>query len=50
MEIFLYLNHREIVAEVAEQHGIILSIASSRSDREELSNWLREHIAIIGRD
>lgn len=34
METYLYLNQREIVAEVADQYEIILSVASSRIDRE----------------
>ena len=50
METFLYLNQHEIVTEVADQYGIILAVASSRIDREEFTNWLRDHITAIGRD
>jgi prophage maintenance system killer protein len=46
MDIYLYLNKREIVAEVVDQYEVIPSVASSRIDREKFTQWLTEHIAV----
>lgn len=44
MEVMLVLNGYEIEADVNEQEKIILSIASSQMLREELVNWLEQHL------
>ena len=45
MAVFLLLNGYRIVAEVDEQETLILGVASTAVDREELAAWLREHCA-----
>ncbi len=44
MEIFLVLNGYEIDASVDEQEQIILAVASGKLNREEFTEWLRQHI------
>ena len=44
MEVFLVLNGFEIDASVDEQEGIILQVASGKSDREVFTEWLRVHM------
>lgn len=44
METFLLLNGHEIVADVSEQVGTILLIASGRMDRHEFAAWLGNNI------
>ena len=45
MEAFLVLNGYEIDASVDEQERVILSVASGAMGRDELTEWLRSHIA-----
>ena len=47
MEVFLILNGYEIDASVDEQEKIILQVASSELQREEFTDWLRNHIKRI---
>jgi death on curing protein len=44
MEVFLVLNGFEIAASVDEQEQVILRVASSQLTREELVEWLRDHL------
>ncbi|MBI3962431.1 MAG: type II toxin-antitoxin system death-on-curing family toxin [Deinococcus sp.] len=44
MEAFLILNGYEIDANVGEQEGVILQVASGQMGREEFTDWLRQHI------
>ena len=44
MEVFLVLNGSEIRAAVDEQEHIMLQVAASEMDREELTTWLRTHV------
>jgi death-on-curing protein len=44
MEVFLVLNGYEIRAPVDEQERVILQVAASEIEREELTAWLRTHI------
>ena len=48
METFLFLNGFEIHASVEEQEQIILQAASGQFGRDELTAWLRVHLAVIG--
>ena len=45
MEVFLILNGLEIDATVDEQERVILDLASGRLTREELTAWVRDHVA-----
>jgi death-on-curing protein len=44
METFLVLNGAEIDASVGEQERIMLDLAAGRLDREQLVDWLRQHL------
>ena len=44
MEVFLVLNGFEIDASVNEQEELILGVASGRISRNELSEWLANHV------
>lgn len=44
MESFLLFNEHEIRATLDEQVEIILRVASGDVERDDLTNWLREHI------
>jgi prophage maintenance system killer protein len=44
MEMFLLLNGFEIDAATDEQEELILSVASGKTDRQGLSDWLDSHI------
>jgi death-on-curing protein len=44
MEIFLFLNGYEIVADTGEQEEIILGVASGRLKREDFRKWLVNHL------
>ena len=46
MEIFLFLNGCEIVADVDEQESIIFAVADSTMEREEFTEWVRAHIQV----
>lgn len=45
METFLVLNGYELRATVEEAERIILDVASGRCTREQLTAWLRAHLA-----
>lgn len=45
METFLVLNGYELRATVEEAERIILDVASARCTREQLTAWLRTHLA-----
>jgi len=45
MEVFLQLNGAAIVAGVDEQEQLMLGLAAGRVSRQELVNWLDDHIA-----
>ncbi len=47
METFLILNNHSINASTQEQVEIILSVASSKLNREDFTEWLSEHIRSI---
>jgi death-on-curing protein len=49
MEVFLLLNGHEIDASVDEQEKLIIDVASGKVSRIELSEWLREHLAVRNR-
>jgi death-on-curing protein len=44
MEIFLVLNGQEIEADVDEQERVVLAVAAGDMSREQLTDWLREHL------
>lgn len=44
MEVFLLLNGLELQADVDEQERVILSVASGKLGRQELTSWLRSHV------
>jgi len=46
MEIFLVLNGEEIDADVDvdEQERVVLAVAAGDMSREQLTDWLREHL------
>lgn len=48
MEVFLVLNGHEINAKVDEQESIILGVASGQVSRQELTDWLTDHVLKIG--
>jgi len=47
MESFLMQNGFEIQATTDEQEKVILSVAASEMSREELADWVCEHLAAI---
>ena len=44
MEAFLMLNGSEIAATVDEQERLMLDVAAGRLTREQLANWLEQHL------
>jgi death-on-curing protein len=44
METFLVLNGAEVDAPVGDQERVMLGLASDRIDRDQLANWLRQHL------
>ena len=44
MDTFLVLNGTEIDAPVDDQERLILDLASGRVDRNQLTDWLRQHL------
>ncbi len=48
MEVFLVLNGHEIKAKVDEQETIVLGVASGQVSRQELTEWLTDHVQKIG--
>lgn len=47
METFLVLNGSEVDATVEEQERLILSLAAGRVERDQLVDWLRQHLKPI---
>jgi death-on-curing protein len=44
METFLVLNDWEVQASVDEQEQLMLALASGEMTRDELADWLRDHL------
>ena len=44
MEVFLFLNGREINASVDEQEDLFLKLASGKLTRDNLAEWLKEKV------
>lgn len=44
MVLFLDLNGYDLVDEIDEQERIILSVASSKMEREEFTEWVKAHV------
>jgi death-on-curing protein len=49
MEVFLLLNGHEIDATVDQQETIIIGVASGKTSRIELSEWLHKHMVVRNR-
>ena len=47
METFLVLNGFEIDASTDEQEQILLSLAAGQLNREDLVEWLRQHVTPV---
>ncbi len=47
METFLVLNGSEVVATVEDQERLILNLAASRIERNQLVDWLAQHVRPI---
>lgn len=47
MELFLYLHGYEIEASADAQEQLILEVAASTVDREQLVEWLNDHIVPV---
>lgn len=48
METFLILNGSEIQAGVDEQESFVLALAAGEVNRDQLVDWLREHVVPRG--
>ncbi len=44
MEVFLFLNGREINASVDEQEDLFLKLASGKLTKDDLAEWLKEKV------
>jgi death-on-curing protein len=44
METVLVLNGAEIDAPISDQEHLMLDLASGRTDRTQLADWLRQHL------
>jgi death-on-curing protein len=49
METFLMLNGHEVRESVEESERHILDVASGHLTREELAEWLKQHLAKVSR-
>jgi death-on-curing protein len=49
MEVFLVMNGYEIEAAIDEQEEIILKLASSKIERSDFLDWLKDNIIEIKR-
>ena len=47
METFLVLNGSEVEATLEEQERLILNLAAGRVERNQLVDWLRQHLKPI---
>ena len=45
MEVFLVLNGFELAAPIDEQERLMLDLADGKMTREQLTTWLRDHLA-----
>ena len=43
------LNRLEIIGSTEEQEGLMLSLAGGQLSREELVEWLQQHVMPVGR-
>jgi death-on-curing protein len=48
MEVFLQLNGHELTCDVDQQEAFWLSLAAGDSSREQLTEWLLEHVRRAG--
>jgi death-on-curing protein len=46
LETFLVLNGYEIEASVDEQEKLFLAVAAGQFNREDFSEWLRQHVTV----
>ena len=44
METFLLMNGHEFDADVDEQERVVFAVAGSKMEREEFTDWVRQHI------
>jgi len=44
METFLVLNGAEVDAGLGDQERVMLDLAAGRIDRDQLADWLRQHL------
>ena len=49
MEVFLLLNGAELSADVDEQERLMLNLADGQVTREQLTNWLENHVRPVVR-
>jgi death-on-curing protein len=47
METLLVLNGTEVDAPVGDQERVMLALASGQIDRDELANWLGQHLKLL---
>jgi death-on-curing protein len=47
MELFLRMNGKEISAEVDEQEHLMFDLAAGKIEREEFTEWVREHVTDV---
>jgi death-on-curing protein len=47
METFLVLNGAEVDARVGDQERVMLDLAAGRIDRDQLADWLRQHLKLL---
>jgi death-on-curing protein len=48
MEVFLILNGYELAASVDEQERLMLDLAAGNVTREQLTDWIEEHMHPVG--
>jgi len=46
MEVFVMLNGSELIADVDDQERLMLALAAGRVTREELTDWLEQHLKL----
>ncbi len=44
METFLLLNGHEFAADVDEQERVVFAVAGSKMEREEFTEWVKQHV------
>src|SRR5262249_40891930 len=45
LETYLVLNGHELAAHTDEQEQIVLQVAAGQMDRDQLTDWIRAHLA-----